>query len=111
MNLPEEIDRDIIDFLDKIEHLSVNDQREALRLLFIKHLHLENSDFFLGKYEFNTIISKAKTNFVQQSTKPVIEDLEIRQEHKHILAIIEATIGELRHLNILHKIVKFKVNK
>lgn len=106
--LTEEMERDIKDYLDKIDNMNENDKRDALRLLFVKHLHLENSEFLLGKYEFNCIISNAKTNFVNQSTHVTVEGKDIQQEHKRIICIAQAVIGELRKLKVLHKVVKFK---
>lgn len=107
-NISDELDYEIKEYLEKIDNMSYNDKLDALRNLFIKHLQLENSEFILNKYNLNSIESSSKREFTEMPTKLILKGTLVSPEKRKILAIIQATIGELRHIKTLRKVVKFK---
>ena len=110
-NITQEMEQDITNFLNKIDILNQNDLRDAIRLLLEKHLQLEESDYLLDKFNFHSIVSRAKNDYVGLPTRVDIEEYSLTYEDKRLLCIVNATISELRQINVLKKIVKFKLEK
>ena len=108
VGLKEELERDIKDFVDKIDKMNDNDKLEALRNLFIKHLHLEEAEHFMNKFNFNAILASAKSHFVDLSNATHIDESKLTPEQLPNYCVMLATIGELRKEKVLHKVVKFK---
>lgn len=120
LNLPNEVEQDVVNFLAKLEHLDDEDSRKALRLLIAKYLNASESDFLLTKCNLFNITSQAKTNFVQLPAKVYLDGLENRHQlvqngcggdELRMVSIIQAVIGELSREKILCRPVKFNFKK
>lgn len=111
MSIKREIELEIINFLERQDNLNKDDKRETLLNIFIKHLHLQDSEHLLGKYEFLSMVDRAKGSIVGREVRIELEDRELSYEEKNMLTIMEACIVELKRSGALNKNVKFKKNK
>lgn len=106
--IDDELNTEIHAFIRKIESMNNADSIDALKMLFIKHLQLKESEHLIGKYELNMIRSKAIQNYVDYSTEIFLEDKKLTPQEVNLMHAVEATIGELRRCGALKKLVKFK---
>ena len=61
----EDIERDILDFLSKVDSLKHSDRKELLTLIFKKHILTNKSDVMLSYDDFQMVVSNAKTLYTQ----------------------------------------------
>lgn len=107
MSFPEEIDQDIALFLSKLEELTLADKRELLRSMFKKHLVLNHGELVLTKYDFDSIVGAAKSNYSRDRIPKEIGGKTIDQGEAVNLFVIEATIGVLNQKGALNRLPKF----
>jgi hypothetical protein len=105
----QDIDLDIGLFLDKYGELTNEDRRALLRVLFQKHILLNQSELVLSKYDFDTIKSSAAGIYSRELMPPVkISKKEISTHDVSSLALMEAMISVLNGKNALKRVVKFE---
>ena len=108
-NISEELDREIKAFLEKSDNMNSQDKLDALRNLFVKHMQLEESCYIMDNHNLFNIVSGAKNVFANDLPTTVsIQGKKVQYEEKRIISVISATIGELRRIKTLRKVVKFK---
>lgn len=107
--LKEQLEVDILRFLENIEAQSASDKIQTLRHLFDKYLHLSQADFLLDAHDLTVIINDAKNRFATQSmpmhlgtTRRPVGPMDLPN-----LCVIEATIGHLNKKDCLKKMAKF----
>lgn len=107
--LKEQLDVDILRFLENIENQSQNSKIQTLRDLFDKYLHLNSCDFIMDAHDLNCIISDAKNKFSTAKMPIHLGQNKrlVRQSELPNLCVIEATIGHLSKKDCLKKIPKF----
>lgn len=108
-NLKEQMEVDILRFLENIESQSQNSKLETLRNLFDKYIHLSTCDLMMDTHDLNSIINDAKSRFSNNKmpihlgkNKRIVTQTELPN-----LCIIEATIGHLSKKDCLKKSPKF----
>ena len=107
--LKEQLNSDIIRFLENIKNQTKNDQIKTLKQMFDKHIHLNNSDYLMDSYDLNRIIGSAKTKFVNDNLKIYLGERKVKVPPGDVanLLVIEATIGHLNKIGCLKKLPKF----
>jgi len=110
MSLKQELDVDIIKFLDHIEDQNMNDKVDTLRLLFDKYIHLSTAECLLDMHDLRSIITSSKgdmatrkmPNFLGRKLK-----VQLTTDEDISACIAEATISLLNKKDCLKKLPKF----
>jgi len=107
--LEEQLNSDIIRFLDNIRNQTKNDQIYTLRNLFDKYIHLNQADYLMDSYDLNRIVGSAKTKFCNDNMKVFLGErkVPVTQGDLSNLCVIEATIGHLNKIGCLKKLPRF----
>lgn len=108
-NLKEQLDTDILRFLENIETQNYSDKIQTLKNLFDKYIHLSHAELLLDNHDLATIISNAKNIFANQTmpihigpNKRLVNPADLPN-----LCVIEATISLLNKKDCLKKVAKF----
>lgn len=107
MSDPQQIEKDIREYLEKEPNLRREDRLQYLRVLFDKHFSLNKLDHVVNYSDFQSIISGAKSainnlNVPLTVTRKRIESYELAN-----VAMIEAVVSYLNKNQLLKKQVKF----
>lgn len=107
--LKEQLEVDILRFLENIETQNTSDKIQTLRHLFDKYLHLSQAELLLDAHDLSVIINNAKSIFATQSvpihlgvTKRPVGPADLPN-----LCVIEATVAHLNKKDCLKKMAKF----
>lgn len=107
MMLPEELLNDISLFLTKIDELTHSDRKELLLIVLKKHFLLDRSELLLSKYDYDMIISKAKTDFSENAIPTSISGKTIDHKDSINILLIESVINTLNSKGALKRLPKF----
>lgn len=115
--LPDEVEQDILNFIKKFDHMEEKDLKDALRLMFTKHLQIVESDFLLTGNNLYNIINKAKDNYIKLPSEVYLDGLEHKnrltqgtsgnEDQLKAVCLVQATLEELRNEEILYRTIKF----
>lgn len=107
--LKDQLDVDILRFLENIETQNFSDKIQTLRQMFDKYIHLSKSEHMMDAHDLSIIINDAKNLFVTQpmpvhlgSTKRLVSAGDLPN-----LCLIEATISHLNKKDCLKKMPRF----
>ena len=107
--LKEQLDTDILRFLENIESQNFSDKIQTLRHLFDKYLHLSQAELLLDAHDLSVIINDAKNIFASQTmpihvgpNKRLISPVDLPN-----LCVVEATVSLLNKKDCLKKVAKF----
>lgn len=107
--LKEQLEVDILRFLENIETQNTSDKIQTLRHLFDKYIHLSQAELLLDAHDLAVIVNNAKSIFASQSmpvhvgpNKRLISPVDLPN-----LCVIEATIEFLNKKDCLKKMIKF----
>jgi hypothetical protein len=107
--LKEQLDVDILRFLENIETQNSSDKIQTLRHLFDKYIHLTKAEHMMDAHDLSVIINDAKNIFATQpmpihlgAVKRLVNAADLPN-----LCLIEATISHLNKKDCLKKMVKF----
>ena len=107
--LKEQLEVDILRFLENIETQNFSDKIQTLRHLFDKYIHLSKSEHLMDAHDLSIIITNAKNLFDTQ-TLPVYLGVKKRQvgvADIPNLCLVEATIAHLNKKECLKKMARF----
>lgn len=109
MALKDELEVDIKRFFEQIEKQNPQDQKETLRLLMNKYIHLSTSEYKLDYYDLNSIIGDAKGRFANKTFPVFLGDRrrKVEESEQANLCVIESTIAHLNKSDCLKKMPKF----
>lgn len=109
VSLKEEIEIDIKQFFRQIENCELNTKIELLRMLLCKYSHISTSTFLMDSHDLNSIISRAKSKFSNDSFPIHLGKRKVRVTQGELsnLCIIESTIIHLNKNDCLKKMPKF----
>lgn len=103
---PQEIERDLKEYLEKEPNIRRGDRITYLMGIVNKHFGRDKIDHMLTKDDLNYLVSVAKSNFVQQSGSLNISSKAVEKGELPSLAMIEAVISYLNKNALLKKLVK-----
>ena len=109
MSVKETLESDIINFFEQIDNQNVNDQRQTLRLLLDKYIHLTKAELMMDKHDLEVIVSHAK-GLMAQKTFPVHlgkNKRRVDESEQTTICIIESTISHLNKNDCLKRLPKF----
>ena len=107
--LKEQLEVDILRFLENIETQTASDKIQTLRHLLDKYIHLSQAELLLDAHDLTVIINDAKNIFATQAmpvhlgaTRRPVGPADLPN-----LCVIEATVKHLNKKDCLKKIAKF----
>lgn len=109
MDIKQQLELDIINFFKQIDTQNNVDQKETLKNLMNKYIHLTKADFMMEKYDLEVIVSNAK-NLMANKTFPVYlgsNKRKVFEDEQTSLCIIESTVTYLNKNECLKKLPRF----
>lgn len=108
-DLEQQLNSDIMRFLENIKNQTENDKIKTLRQLFDKYIHLNKAEYLMDNYDLNAIIGSAQQKFSNDNMKIFLGErkVPVSQGNLSNLCVIEATIGHLNKIGCLKKLAKF----
>jgi hypothetical protein len=108
-DMEDQLNSDIMRFLENIRNQTKNDQIKTLRQLFDKHIHLNKAEYIMDSYDLNRIIGSAKQKFANDNMKIFLGERKVKVSPGDLpnLCVIEATIGHLNKIGCLKRLPKF----
>lgn len=107
MSDPQQIDKDLKDYLSQEHNMRREDRLIYLRAIFDKHFTLRQLDHMITAPDLLEIISTSKGGYSTQKVPMFIS--KRRMDHNEIthIAVLEAFISYLNRMNLLKKLVNF----
>lgn len=109
MSAKENLEADILAFFRQIENQSIDDQRQTLRLLIDKYIHLTTATMLMDKHDLEVIVSTAK-GLMAQKTFPAFlgkNKRRVGEDEQATICIIESTVSHLNKNDCLKRLPKF----
>jgi hypothetical protein len=107
MSNPDELDRELREYLQKEPNLNRGDRIAYLRTIFNKHLEFNKLEHSINYRDMGDIIAYAKSTFTQFKMPLNISGRVVDTSESPQVAVIESTISYLNKMNLLKKLVKF----
>lgn len=97
------IEQELHEYINISDNLNQNDKFKYLKAIFDKHFSLENMSNLLTYYDFQLIVSNAKSNFVKMPTPMSISNQEVYPTEVSHVAMIEAILLYLHKHDVLKR--------
>lgn len=107
MSDPEQIERDLREYLDKEPNLSRNDRMAFLRTIFHKHLEVNRLEHVIPYKDFFLMAADAKRHYIGMKVPLKISKHEVDQNDLTHIAFLESFTLYLNRMNLLRKSIKF----
>lgn len=107
MSTKDQIERDLIEYLEKEPNLGRHDRIVYLRTLFIKHLEINQLEHVINNYDLTTILSNAKSIHINARMPMYITGKQVSGHEVVNVSILEAFMRYLNKMNLLKKLTKF----
>lgn len=105
---PNEIERELRDYLEKEEHMRHADKLPYLMLIVNKHFGLDKFDHIMDYHDLDMTISNAKGVYAQTSMPMNISGKELSPSQTNYVLVLEAFVSYLNGKKLLKRLVKFK---
>lgn len=106
MSDPNEVERDLREYLEKEKNLHRQDKLEYLRLLFDRHFQMKKLDHLITKNDLFGIISGAKSEYNNISLPLHISGRKVDTSELTAIAMIEAVVSYLNKNHLLKRLPK-----
>lgn len=107
MSDPQQLDRELREYLEKEPNLRREDRITALKAIFLKHFEFQKLDHVINMNDLWNIIGDAKGQFVNQRSNIFITRKQVDPTQKPQVAMVEAFLSYANRMNLLKKQVKF----
>lgn len=107
MSDPQQLDRELRDYLEKEPNLRREDRLIYLKAIFHKHFEFNKLDHVVNKGDLYEIISGAKNVFTNKRLPLRISRKDVDQSDLPHISVIESFIGYLNRMNLVKKMIKF----
>jgi hypothetical protein len=107
MSDPQQIEKDLREYLEKEPNLRKADKLAYLQLLFMKHFGFNKLTHMINKRDLGDVISGAKQTYVNLPTNAAISGISVDKSELPNVAVIEAFINYLNRNSLLIKPIKF----
>jgi hypothetical protein len=107
MSDPQQIEKDLREYLEKEPNLRRADRLTHLMVIFNKHFGLSQLDHMVNKKDLGDVISGAKQIFVNLPINASISGTLVDKSELPQVAVIESFISYLNKNSLLKKTVKF----
>lgn len=107
MSDPEQIEKDLREYLDKEPNLSRADRLTYLKTIFHKYLEINKLEHIVTYKDLFIIFSEARTHYVKMKTPVHVSKKTLEPSEAVHVAAFEAFLLYLGRTKLLRKIVKF----
>ena len=107
----EQIERELIQYIDDSPNLSREDRLLHLKAIFSKHFDMEEAEHQLTINDFHEIIGFAKNHYLQTVLPMKISRREIYPSEVPQVMMIEAIIMYLNKFKLLRRLVRIDYNR
>jgi hypothetical protein len=107
MSDPQQIERDIRDYLEKEPNLSRTDRFSYLQTIFHKHLEVNKLEHLVTHADLFLIFSDAKNHHIKTKLPTFVSKKALDQNDSVHVSIIEGFLLYLGRMKLLRKVVKF----
>jgi len=110
--LKEQLEIDVLRFFENIENQDISGQRQTLRNLLDKYIHLTKTAYMMDAHDLREIISDAKSRFARESAVIYIKSgsisKRVSQDELANFFVIESAISHLNKKDCLKRMPKFE---
>jgi hypothetical protein len=107
MSDPQELDRELREYLEKEPNLRRDDRLKYLKTLFNKHQELSALDHIVPHKDLYEIFGGAKEKYTNQKLPAMISRKRLDGNELTHIAMIESFVSYLNKNHLLKKLVKF----
>jgi len=107
MSDPQQIEKDIREYLEKEPNLSRADRFSYLQTIFHKHLEINKLDHVITQGDVFLILADARQQYIKLKTPVKIGRKVLDSDQAIHIAVIEAFLLYLGRTKLLRKLVKF----
>ncbi len=107
MSDPQQLDRELIEYLEKEPNLRREDRIAFLRAIVNKHLEFNKLEHLINSRDMHDIISTSKNNYTHFHLPLHITKKQVEGTDLPHVAVIESLLSYLNKMNLLKKLVKF----
>lgn len=106
MSDPQDLERDLLEYLAKEPNLRREDRASYLRTLFHKHFEINKLEHVVNYYDVQEMIGFAKNHNINMKLPCFITRKKITPTDAPMVAMIEAVISYFTRAKILRKEIK-----
>src|SRR5574337_763032 len=104
---PRQIEQELREYLEREPNLRRGDRMAYLMAIINKHFEIDKIEHNVNKFDFDQLISSAKTAFPNTTLPMVISRQEIHSSEASLVLLLEAFIGYLNKHKLLKRLVRF----
>lgn len=104
---PKQIEQELRAFLETEDNMRKSDRLPGLMAIINKHFELDKIDHMVNKYDLDSVISHAKTNYAGTIMPMYVSRKEVHATEMNYVLVIEAFVGYLNRNKLLKRLVKF----
>jgi hypothetical protein len=106
MSDPNQVDRDLREFLEKEKNLHRQDKLDYLKALFAKYFALNKLNHVVNKNDLFGIISDSKRKYVEFNLPLQVSGRAVDPSELPAIAMIEALVSYLNRNHLLNRLPK-----
>lgn len=107
MSDPQQIEKDLREYIEKEPNLSRNDRLSYLKTIFNKHLELDKLEHLVTSQDLFIIFSDATKHYIKTKL-PLKVGKKVLEPHESVhMAVMESFIMYLNRMKLLRKLVNF----
>lgn len=107
MSNPDQLDRELREYLEKEPNLGRNERLLFLRGIFSKHLDFNKLEFVVNNTDFNNIISTSKVEYASLRLPMKLSKRQVDNSDLPHVAMINSVISYLNKHTLLRRLVRF----
>ena len=107
MSDPQQLDRELREYLEKEPNLRREDRLIYLKAIMNKHFEFNKLEHVINGNDLFHIISTAKNNYTQRALPVRISRKQVDSGEATHVSVLESFISYLNKSNLLKKLVKF----
>jgi hypothetical protein len=105
---PEEIERELREYLEKESNMRHADKLPYLMTIVNKHFGLDKIDHIVNYYDLDQTISGAKSVYASTSMPMNISGRELTPAQTNYVLVLEAFMAYLNRNKLLKRLIKFE---
>ena len=111
MSNPEQLERELREYLEKEPNLGRNERFIYLKAIVDKHLEFGKLEHVVNSNDFINIINDSKVKYGGLKLPMKISRIRVDSSDLPHVAMIEAFVSYLNRMHLLKKLVKFEITE
>jgi hypothetical protein len=107
MSNPDQLDRELREYLEKEPNLAINERLLFLRSIFSKHLDFNKLEHIINSADFTNIISISKVEYANLKLPMKLTKRQVDNTDYPHVAMINSVISYFNRHNLLRRSVRF----